>query len=361
MSSEFQELIQFLHSDHPAVKQVALQSLKGYSTGHAEQFKANDYQGVKDLVATVMLGTPRVNVENALTILINLCDDRDILDMLASNSMFVAMIACEICDLENKQADLCCMLLANLAKDDHIVSIFDATKKLKNEEVFKSEKLIDSLMDCFVKGATGKLNLFSNYDYLAFFFADLSRFRRGRDYFVTEQPYDGLFPIQKLLPFTEFVDSRIRREGVASTIKNSLFDTDKHSKFVLDPEINLLPFLMLPLAGPEDLEDPEEIFDLPEELQLLTPDKRREEDLDIMCTHLESLLLLTTSREMREYLRTKSVYPIVRELHKNHQDETIQERCDRVVQMLMRDEPKEEGDDAKVKEIDSDDEVVEVL
>lgn len=359
MSTEFQELIEFLHSPNPAVKQIALQSLVGYSQGHAEAFKANDYTGVKDLVSVITEGKPRVNVTNAVTILVNLCDDRAVLDMLASNSMFVAMVACEVCDLDNKQADLFAMLLANLAKDDHITSLFDATKKLKNTEIFKSEKLIDSLMDCFVKGATGELNAFSNFDYLAFFFADLSRFRRGRDYFVTEQAYDGLFPIQKLLPFTEFKDSRIRREGVASTIKNSLFDTDKHNKFVLDPEINLLPFIMLPLAGPEDLEDPDEIFALPDELQLLTPDKRREEDLDIMCTHLESLLLLTTTKDMREHLRTKSVYPIVRELHKNHKDETIIERCDRVVQMLMRDEP--EDDVPQVEEIDSDDEVVEVV
>ena len=44
-------------------------------------------------------------------------------------------------------------------------------------------------------------------------------------------------------------------------------------KLLADPKINLLPFILLPLAGPEEI-DEEEMFDLPEELQLLPSDKK---------------------------------------------------------------------------------------
>ena len=128
-------------------------------------------------------------------------------------------------------------------------------------------------MDCFVKGYDRKLNEYANYDYLSYFFADLSRYKQGRTYFITEQSYDEVVPLSKVLVFTEKYDDKIRREGVASTIKNSLFDTNAHMKLLTDPKINLLPFILLPLAGPEEI-DEDEMFDLPEELQLLPSDKK---------------------------------------------------------------------------------------
>lgn len=54
---------------------------------------------------------------------------------------------------------------------------------------------------------------------------------------------------------------------------------------------------------------------MPEDLQLLPPDKERDSDQTIIVTHLESLLLLTTQRAGREFLRTSKVYPIIRETH----------------------------------------------
>lgn len=98
------------------------------------------------------------------------------------------------------------------------------------------------------------------------------------------------------------------------------------------------------------------------EVQLLPPDKERESDKDIIVTHLETILLLTTTHEAREYLRRVNVYCIVREVHKLVENESVEEACDRVVQVLMRDEEPEE----KVKEVgegeeDDDDAIVEIL
>ncbi|GME95786.1 unnamed protein product [Ambrosiozyma monospora] len=233
-----------------------------------------------------------------------------------------------------------CILLTNLAKSDDILGIFDLTIEVKDKEVFKSQKAMDILMDLFVKGSTRTLNKYANYDYLSYFFADISRFPKGRHYFVTEQTYDHVVPLSKLLVFTEKYDSKTRREGVCSTIKNSLFDTEVHMKLLEDPKINLLPYIIGPFAyaNNKGLDD-EEIFDLPEELQLLGDDKQVEPLKELIAIHLESLLLLCVNRSGREYLRGKSVYPLIRELHKNHgEDELIEELCDRLVQMLMRDE-----------------------
>jgi hypothetical protein len=200
-------------------------------------------------------------------------------------------------------------------------------------------------MDCFVKGYDRSLNKHANFNYLAYLFADVSRFRAGREYFITLQEYDDVIPLQKLLPFNEKFEApedKIRREGVAYTIKNSLFDSEKHYDILTDETLNLLPFLLGPIVDHKDQEKltDDEMFNLPEELQFLEEDKKRDPVDSIIVVYLESILLLCTLKQCRDYLREKSTYPLIRELHKNMglENDDIEETCNRVVNMLMRDE-----------------------
>lgn len=351
MPSELEELVSFLHSPQPAVVQIALDNLVGFSLGAGQQvFAYDNYTAIADLKALTQ-DSGKTTVSQLVTILINLCDDTHMRGLIAGDLAYVKFLVGAIVKPTNLNADLMTILLANLAKNDAVTGIFDLLLDLAQEQqaVFASASAIDCLMDCFVKGADRLLNKYANYDYLAYFFADVSRFERGRSYFVTEQPYDGVVPIAKLLVFTEKYDLKIRREGVASTIKNSLFDVDRHAALVEEP-VNILPYILLPLAGPEEMDD-DDMFSLPEELQLLPADKQRDPVDLIVCTHLESLLLLCTSKETRQLLRDKSVYPLVRELHKAHQSEDVAELCDRLVQLLMRDEGQPEEADDEIVEV----------
>ena len=74
---------------------------------------------------------------------------------------------------------------------------------------------------------------------------------------------------------------------------------------------------------------------MPEDLQLLPPDKTRDTDNAIIVTHLESLLLLTTTRFGRDYLREKKLYPIVRETHLAVAEEKVEDACDRLAQVCL--------------------------
>lgn len=362
MPTELEELVSFLHSPQPAVVQIALDNLVGYSTGaHQQVFSYDNYEAIKDL-KTISKGSSKTMVNQSITILANLCDDLTMRNLIVEDEEYLKFLVSSILNIKNTNADLMCILLTNLAKNDFINKILEFAIELNEEQkkIFKSNQAIDCLMDCFVKGYDRKLNEYANYDYLSYFFADLSRYKQGRTYFITEQEYDQVVPLSKVLVFTEKYDDKIRREGVASTIKNSLFDTNSHMKLLNDEKINLLPFILLPLAGPEEI-DEDEMFELPEELQLLPSDKKREPISGIICIHLESLLLLCTTKQGREYLREKQVYAIVRELHKAMDVEEVVDLCDRVVQMLKRDEA---PDSKEIEEIesDSDDEkIVEIL
>ncbi|OXB44761.1 hypothetical protein B1J92_D05500g [Nakaseomyces glabratus] len=373
MPTQLEELVSFLHSPQPAVRQIALDNLVGFSTGpSASIFKYDNYRALDDL-KVLMKEKSRTLVQQSATVLANLCDDAVMRKKLADDKEFLEYLTWKICDLGNTSSDIMCILLSNLSKEDSITYVFEIVREDNDKDltpldkdVFKSKRVIDCLMDCFVKGYDRELNKFANYDYLSYFFADVSRFKIGRTYFIETQEYDGVVPISKLLVFTEKYDSKTRREGVASTIKNSLFDSETHERILTDEEINLLPYILLPIASAKDSEiDEEDMFNLPDELQLLPEDKTRDPVPSIVCTHLESILLLCTTKAAREFMRSKSVYPLIRELHKNVEDEDIGELCYRIVNMLMRGDPNapveempaksaEDGDDEDEDEDDED-------
>ena len=267
------------------------------------------------------------------------------------------------------------MLLANLAKSQHIVKLLTLKRDVP-KPLSTSPLAIDQLLDCFVKGAGGSYNKDANYDYLSYLFADLAKHTSGRKYFLEPRKEDDdIVPLTKIMVFTEYAPSAIRRRGVANTIKNVCFDVPSHqsllSTLIGDEDedgskgINLLPYLLLPLMGSEEysFEDSES---MPEEVQLLPPDKTREPQADILGTHLESLLLLTTDRHGRQILRDAKVYPIIREVHLHVEDDSVSEGCDRIVQVLMRDEEGENDVEGKprVEEIideDEDEQIIDVL
>ena len=72
--------------------------------------------------------------------------------------------------------------------------------------------------------------------------------------------------------------------------------------------------------------------------------------MGVLKTYVETLILLTGTRDGREYLRSKGVYLVIRECHANVEDEGVREECERLVQVLMRDEEGEEGEAPMLQE-----------
>lgn len=74
---------------------------------------------------------------------------------------------------------------------------------------------------------------------------------------------------------------------------------------------------------------------------------------------LESLILLTSTRYGRDYLRAKQVYRVIQRLHLTETDEEMKEQCITIVDMLIRDEDKPEI--TEVKEDEDEDMVIEEI
>ncbi|TVY31342.1 Protein HGH1-like protein, partial [Lachnellula occidentalis] len=318
----------------------AVENLVPFSLSQPEIFKTNELLPIKDL--KLLVRDYQQIAKDAITILINLSTDRAVLENIASDKDFINILLGRVTSPSEPNANLLAMLLANLAKHDELKSILTLSRPAPPSSLASSTTAIDQLLDLFVKGADGTYNKDADYDYLSYLFADLAKHPEGRAYFLAPQTYDGVVPLTKITVFTEH-KSDIRRKGVASTIKNVAFEIASHPAFLAEDEINILPYLLLPITGNEEY-DEMEMLDMLPDLQLLPPDKKRDSDHGIIKTHVETLTLLTTTREGRDKLREITVYPVIRETHMRVENDDVREACDRLVQVLMRDEEGEEVD-----------------
>uniref|UniRef100_A0A8C8VGD8 Protein HGH1 homolog n=1 Tax=Pelusios castaneus TaxID=367368 RepID=A0A8C8VGD8_9SAUR len=143
--------------------------------------------------------------------------------------------------------------------------------------------------------------------------------------------------VQRLLPYTQYEGSAIRRGGVIGMLRNCCFE-HKYHEWLLSAEVDLLPFLLLPLAGPEELPE-EEMERLPLDLQYLPQDKQREMDPDIRKMLLEAILLLTATKAGRQLVKEKGTYLVLRELHQWETEPGVLAACEKLIQVLIGDEP----------------------
>ena len=261
------------------------------------------------------------------------------------------------------------MLLSNLSRLEKVCA---ACLKVEDTPI----KSLRKLVDLFAKEG---LNPNANYDYLAHVFANLSadnvsicairadkilihetslhQMPNGREALLglpdslqadasINLPSSAI-PLADLVVFTQHSNAT-RRVSVASTLKNCAFVQLAHELLLSSGSINFLPYILLPLCGPEEF-DLDEQEKLPEECHFLPPEKERDPDPSVRLMLVETLILLSGTRSGRDTLRAKGVYEVVRTAHKVERDEDVRIAIERVVNLLMRDE----GQDTKIEEIPS--------
>lgn len=240
-----------------------------------------------------------------------------------------------IMDKNSILADPCCMILSNMTRPRYLV---DRVITLIEESCCTWDSIITAF-------TAKKYNVTgANLHYLGPVFSNLTQSPSVRRYIMDRTRN----VIQRLLPFTEYTDSIVRRGGIIGTLKNCCFDVEHH-EWLLSEDVDILSYLLLPLAGPEEFDDKEN-EKLPLDLQYLPETKERESDPDIRIMLLEALEQLCATKKGREILRDKNTYIILRELHKSEKCKEVLLACENVVDILIRTE-EEIGLD-NIKEID---------
>lgn len=70
-------------------------------------------------------------------------------------------------------------------------------------------------------------------------------------------------------------------------------DSTEHHDWLLSDKVDILSYLLLPLAGPEEFDD-DDMEKLPDRLQYLPPDKTREPIAEIRRILLQAILKVST-------------------------------------------------------------------
>lgn len=147
--------------------------------------------------------------------------------------------------------------------------------------------------------------------------------------------------LPKILPFLNS-PNEIRRVGISGTIRNICLNQEKHEYLLFSKDVDILPKLLYPLAGPEHLSSKDRYGMSPDVLRD-GKNKKRETNMTVIQNILESILLLTGSLSGRNELRRGKAYPIIRNYHtsvKGRIDPKIEDLLFEIVERLMGDESK---------------------
>lgn len=324
--SEAKELLSFLTLEmRPDVKGHATEYILGL-TGNRDgcrylQSKPDFLKALVTLTSDVSIAI----VKDCYHALINLSADETLHQPLVKETNILPTLLKHLLDPEYVFADRICTILSNLTR--HERTCRDVFKTLQEQNIGLA-KLVEIFCQ---EGFNQKASL----HYLGPLLSNLTQLPEARQFILDKERC----VIQRLLPYTQYEQSTTRRGGVVGTLRNCCFDY-AHHEWLLGDSVDILPFLLLPLAGPEELSE-EENEGLPVDLQYLPEDKKRETDPDIRKMLLETLLLLTATKGCRQIMKNKNVYPIMREFHNWEKDPHVISACEKLVQVLISDEPEE--------------------
>ena len=345
--TEMEELITFLNPESPrpdiiivalqhvlgmSASEEGLNSLKDLATANGDVEKNLFRTLLSHLVGLLSSKQNPISKDSSLT-LINLTAKQELvpyaLDLYCDFDKPLSVeLWKKVEDKESPVADQACMILSNLTHESKNCS------RVYNELTGENVSL-DKIISVFCNESYN--NKGANLHYLSPFISNLSQVADARKQLVDK---DNPVIISKLLAFVEYKASHVRRGGVIGTLRNCCFDTSDHEWLLSeDNGIDLLPRLLLPLAGPTPADmDPEEVDKLPVDLQYLDDDKEIEKDPDLRKMLLEAIHQLCATRTGREIIRLRNAYPILKELHKTENDINVKLACENIVDILIKKE-----------------------
>ncbi len=355
---EISELVTFLASERLELRAGALQGVLSITGNEDHLLLLCRVPKVFSLLTAIATRDKQEPLKkDAILSLINLSANKTaasaMLESDSSSEIITGLWGC-VSSLAPTTADPACMTLCNLS-----------VEKVGSDRVFDALKIsgisMSDVVDVLCKDTTivqteskndeenKEKKPTPNLNYMGPFVSNLSQLPEVREELMS----DSAKLFSRLLPFTEYSRSAVRRGGAIGAIRNCCFDTNVH--MMLLKEMDLLPRLLLPLAGPtpESLDDVE-VEKLPIDLQYLDESKSVEEDPDIRRLLLEALCQLCATKECREIIREQNAYVILRELHKTEKEGTVKLACENVVDILIKKEEEIKLDNYKEVDVPED-------
>ncbi|KAL4671710.1 hypothetical protein H8959_004419 [Pygathrix nigripes] len=198
------------------------------------------------LQALVELAPASAPARDAARALVNLAADPGLHEtLLAADPRLPARLLGRALDPQWPWAEEAAAALANLSREQGPCAELMAALAAAEPADSGLERLVRAL-------CTPGYNARAPLHYLAPLLSNLSQRPAARAFLLDSDRC----VVQRLLPLTQYPDSSVRRGGVVGTLRNCCFE-HRHHEWLLGPEVDILPFLLLPLAGPEDFSEEE--------------------------------------------------------------------------------------------------------
>jgi len=341
------ELIPFLRDPKKEARTIAIQNLASFSSSpDAQELLVNE----KILIPTlkILLSDIDYIAREAYVCFLQFSTNTTFAHKMLEAKL-IPLLMEVICDKESKFIEVALLILGNLTRI-HEGSELLLQKGTEYEGVF-----VYKLINKFYEGKKTEDAKEDKYKWIASIVTNLSQLDKGREIFTKDSG-----KLLLLIASANISNHSVRKRGIAATIKNCCFERKNHLELL---NKGILNFIVVPfMANPEDF-TLDEIEKMPVAAQaILMKDHTMETDREVTIPLLESLILLCSSIETREFIRESSIYAIVREFDKKQEDEEIKETVLKLVELLVRDEntPKlkeddtndnDEGEDLNIKEL----------
>eukprot|EP00753_Platysulcus_tardus_P013897 PLAT3892.2.p1 GENE.PLAT3892.2~~PLAT3892.2.p1 ORF type:complete len:406 (+),score=177.50 PLAT3892.2:26-1219(+) len=345
------ELADFLVSDRSDVRQAAAEAIAGVTASEDGLVLLHETKVVNMLIRLV--GDMKEVALPTLRALVN-CSS---IPAFAGEMRTVRTVNALMENLSGRTAEikeLSVCLLANISLTDEGAALVMQTEVMDGR--------LEGLFVCkmvrhFLRDQPKESDAKDIWQHVAAVLTNVTQVKAGRDLILSTKRS----LLASLLPELHSVNVE-RRRGIAGMLRNCCFEVEAHP-FLLSAEINIIPELLVPLAGPEEFdEDDREGMDV--RLYIEGASKVREVDDLVRRRIVEALLLLTTTRPGREELRKAKAYPVIKIYHLDESEEDISDTLFKLVDMLLGEEepePKivelgEEESKSGIEEVEDDDE-----
>ena len=329
---ELEDLLEFLEHERSDVRAEAckvLLSLTGTESGISSILLCS-----KDVVHALVriLGDVDAVALNAGKALVNISSNESARERIAvKQSFWSAVLETSLTEVrkQSEQFKVCMKLLNNMT-----ISAEGAEKLLLGRlgEEHKGHD-VKQLLIAFHQLKTKQP---SAIDALLPVLTNVTQTDLGRQ-MVLEDFQGKLGFVKRILWCTSSEDEEVRLAAM-SILRNCCFSAEKHIELM--EETQLIDRILLPLVGPEGIEDDDATVPMPPllEQRLQSEDVVREPQPQVRRAIVDILLMLSVSRVGRTVLRKKKCYPVIKAYHPEEDNEETSEAVFKLVDLLLGEE-----------------------
>ena len=231
MTDQLQELFSFLNlGSRLDLKTIALDYLLGLTGSDDGRAMIKSNPSVMKLLLELTADQQPVVAKDANLVLLNLSSSKDVAEMMLDFNIIPRFLV-HLMNPEYAHSDAVCMTLSNLTQSEKGSELF-LTAVMKSELSQTDQSSTTSstvsnsvpaapslyqLVDVFDRKGYNKN---ANFHYLATVFLNITQLSLARQLFLDRKKC--ILP--RLIPYTQFYDSEIRRGGIVGLLRNICFE-----------------------------------------------------------------------------------------------------------------------------------------